>query len=73
MPQQVELRFVWPSKGSASFKLTRQEALQAAVALRGLGLGLGLTLKGDGVMVTTRTDKYAATETLLAQKVRRRF
>ncbi len=71
MPQQVELRFVWPSKGSASFKLTRQEALQAAVALR--GLGLGLTLKGDGVMVTTRTDKYAATETLLAQKVRRRF
>ena len=70
MPQQVELRFEWPV-GSAVFKLTRQEALQAAVALR--GLGLGLTLKGDGVMITTRTDKYAAAETLLAQKVRRRF
>ena len=68
----VELRFVWPaSKGSASFTLTRQEALQAAVALR--GLGLGLTLKGDGVMVTTRTDRFAAAELVLARKVRGRY
>jgi hypothetical protein len=72
MPPQIELRFEWPV-GSATFKLTKQEALKAAVVLRGLGLGLNLTLKDSTVMVTRRTDRFSAAETLLAQKVRSRL
>lgn len=72
MPPQIELRFEWP-KGAATFKLTKQEALKAAVVLRGLGLGLGLTLKDSKAMVTTRTDRFSAAETLLVQKVRPRL
>lgn len=60
----VELRFVWPSSnGQASFHLTQAEAMRAAVALR--GLGLGLTLKDGQAMITTKTAKFAAAETLM--------
>jgi hypothetical protein len=59
----VELRFVWPCKGQASFHMTQAEAMRAAVALR--GLGLGLTLKGGQAMVTTKTASFAAAETLM--------
>lgn len=71
MPPQIELRFEWPNNnGSATFKLTKQEALKAAVALRGLGLGLGLILKDNTVMSTTRTDRFSAAEAIV-YKMRR--
>ena len=68
MPPQVELRFEWPV-GSATFKLTKQEALKAAVALR--GLSLGLTFKIDHPMITTKTSKFSAAEAIV-YKVRNR-
>ena len=61
----VPLRFEW-SGGTATFYLTRQDALRAAVALRKLGLGLGLH---DGAanraMITTQTEKFAEAERIL--------
>lgn len=66
----VELRFLWPaSNGSAVFRLTQEEALRAAVLMR--GLGLGLTFKSGEAMVTTRTASYSAAE-MLVLKARRK-
>jgi hypothetical protein len=64
MATPVELRFVWPA-GSATFRLTEQEALKAIVALRTLGLGLTF-VKGSAI-TTTRTAKFSAAETVLAK------
>jgi len=62
----VELRFEWPV-GQATFKLTQQQALKAAVLTR--GLGLGLTLKAGQPMVTKKTASFSAAEALL-QRIR---
>jgi hypothetical protein len=63
----VPLRFEW-SGGTATFYLTRQDALRAAVALRTLGLGLGF--QGDRLMITKRTEKFTEAERIL-HKLRR--
>ncbi len=66
----VPLRFEWTG-GTATFYLTRQDALRAAVALRPLGLGLAFH---DGaanrLMITKRTEKFTEAERIL-HKLRR--
>jgi hypothetical protein len=68
----VPLRFQWTS-GTATFYLTRQDALRAAVALRKLGLGLSFHEgAATRLMITTRTEKFAEAEQILF-RLRRGF
>jgi hypothetical protein len=58
----MQLRFEWKS-GMYVANLTPEEALKAAVALR--GLGLGLTYKKGQAMVTSQTEQFCAAERIL--------
>lgn len=62
MPAIIEFRVQWPA-GRAVFRLTQQEAVRVAVALR--RLGLGLTVKPGQAMVTTRTARFSEIESIV--------